>query len=329
MKLSDFDYSLPRELIAQFPLKERDSARLLVLNRRKQTIEHRVFRDIDEYLNKDDLLVLNDTRVLACRLFGRRASGGKVEVLLLRKKEEATFKALIRPGRLKVNEKIHFGNNKLQGIVSAKDEVTFANVLPEHIYRYGVMPLPPYIKREAQGSDSSDYQTVYAREDGAVACPTAGLHFTENLLKRIEASGVGIARVTLHVGYGTFKPVKAEDISGHIMEEEYFSVSDEALRSIEVARANKGRIIAVGTTSCRTLESLSRTRQSGYTDLFIYPGYAFKMTDAIVTNFHLPRTTLYMLVCAFAGAELIKKSYAEAVSKKYRFYSYGDAMMIV
>ncbi len=334
MKLDDFDYYLPKELIAQYPLKMREEARLLVLYRKKQLIEHRLFRNITEYLSPSDLLVLNDTKVLPCRLFAKRATGGKVEVLLLNRKEGAAFKAMISPGRVKLGEKILFPGTKITAEVRAKEEIIFNTADADRIYAIGVMPLPPYIKRPAQEQDNEYYQTVYAKKDGAVAAPTAGLHFTQALLKDIAKAGVGLAYLTLHVGLGTFRPVKAEDITKHLMEPEYFEISDQAAIQIEAARKNKSRIIAVGTTSLKALETYAGGAQRGQTDLFIYPGYKFKLANGLLTNFHLPKTTLFMLVCAFcaaggAGVELAKKAYQEAIKEKYRFYSYGDAMLIL
>lgn len=329
MKLSDFDYNLPKELIAQYPLKERDSARLLVLDREKLTLEHRVFKDIPDYLREGDLIVLNDTKVLPSRLHGKRNSGGKVEVLLLNRKEELTFNALIKPGRVKLGEKVIFNGGKSEGIISAKNEITFNLKDTASVYALGLMPLPPYIKRSPEDLDNIYYQTVYASQEGAIASPTAGLHFTKELIAGIESRGINVACITLHVGIGTFKPVKAEDITVHKMEPEYFKVTDEAAELIKNARAKNRRIIAVGTTSLRALEAFSSGGKEGYTDLFIYPGYKFKLVDCLLTNFHLPRTTLLMLVSAFCGEKLAKKAYQEAVDNKYRFYSYGDAMLII
>ena len=329
MKLSDFDYSLPKELIAQYPLKKRDAARLLVLNRAKHSIEHRVFKDITDYLNKDDLLVLNDTKVLPCRLKGSRITSGKVEVLLLKRKNRLTFETLIKPSRVKLGEKIIFNGGKITGQISAKNEITFNADSLDSIYNLGCMPLPPYIKRAPEDTDNLYYHTVYANEEGAVASPTAGLHFTKELLAKIESSSVNIAYITLHVGYATFRPVKTEDITKHKMEPEYFRIPHETINLLEKTRMRKSRVFSVGTTSLRALETYAKGVREGHTDLFIYPGYRFKITDCLLTNFHLPRTTLFMLVCAFAGEELIKKVYQGAIDKKYRFYSYGDAMLII
>ncbi len=344
MKLSDFDYILPQELIAQYPLKERDSARLMVINRDKGTIEHRFFKDITEYVCKEDLLLLNDTKVMPARLFGSRLTGGKIEILLLKHKADLspqgknsltdyTFEVLIRPARVKLNEKIMFAGGKICAQRTAKNEVTFYAQSLEDIYSHGVIPLPPYIKREPEEADNIYYQTVYARENGSIASPTAGLHFSKGLMDKLGADGVNIAYITLHVGYATFKPVKCEDITKHAMGQEYFTVPDETAGSINHTRSAGGRIFAVGTTALRTLETYALGDKEGYTDLFIYPGYNFKLADCLITNFHLPGTTLYMLVCAFGfvkGQEkLIKDAYQVAVEKNYRFYSYGDAMLVI
>jgi len=329
MRLSDFDYPLPKELIAQYPLKQRDSARLLVLNRQQGTIEHRLFKDIIDNFTEDDLLILNDTKVLPSRLIGSRLTGGKVELLLLRQKSGLTFEVLIRPSRVKPKEKIIFNGGRISGEISAKNEITFEAKDIDAVYNLGVMPLPPYIKRDSQDLDNLYYQTVYARELGSIASPTAGLHFTKELIAQIKAQGINMAYITLHISYSTFEPVKVEDITRHKMEKEYFQVSEEAQKNINQARLEKRRIFAVGTTACRVLETYAAGHKEGYTDLFIYPGYKFRMTDCLITNFHLPRTTLFMLVCAFAGEKLIRKAYQEAMEKKYRFYSYGDAMLIV
>ncbi|MBM3246417.1 MAG: tRNA preQ1(34) S-adenosylmethionine ribosyltransferase-isomerase QueA [Candidatus Omnitrophica bacterium] len=329
LRLSDFDYTLPKELIAQYPLEERDAARLLVLRRKDGLIEHRIFKEITGYLRQDDLLVLNNTRVLPCRLCGRRLSGGRVEALLLNHNGGMAFTSLIKPGRVKVGEKLIFNGGHTAGTVTSRNEITFSCPDIDSVYKLGVMPLPPYIKRDPEELDKDYYQTVYASKEGAVAAPTAGLHFTEGLLKKIRALKVEIAELTLHVGYGTFRPVKCEDVTAHKMEKEYFEISREAINLLAEARQKKGRVFAVGTTSCRALEAYASGESKGYTDLFIYPGYKFRMVDGFLTNFHLPRTTLFMLVCAFAGEKLIKKAYQEAVDKKYRFYSYGDAMLII
>lgn len=329
MKLSDFDYYLPKELIAQYPLRERDEARLLILDRVNKAIQHCTFRDIAGHLRRGDLLVLNDTRVLPSRLKGSRLSGGRVEVLLLNHKGALRFDALIKPSRIRVDEKIVFNSGEISGVVTAKNEITFSARDLNAVYDHGQMPLPPYIKREPEGLDNDYYQTVYARKDGAIASPTAGLHFTPDLLKSIAACGTDIAYLTLHVGYGTFRPVKSQDIREHKMEAEYFYIPEETVKAIENARRLKGRIFAVGTTSLRSLETYALGKRQGETGLFIYPGFKFKVTDCLLTNFHLPRTTLFMLVSAFAGEGLIRRAYQEAIERKYRFYSYGDAMLII
>jgi S-adenosylmethionine:tRNA ribosyltransferase-isomerase len=331
MKLSDFDYHLPKELIAQYPLPERDAARLLVVDRVSNKIEHKIFKDIPGYLRKDDLLVLNDTKVTNCRLKGKRKSGGKVEVFLLKHKGGLIFEAMIKPARIKTGEKIIFPNSAITCSLIARNEVKFDAQSEEEVYGLGVIPLPPYIKREAEEQDSQYYQTVYARENGSVASPTAGLHFTPELLNRIRQAGTEIAYVTLHVGHATFKPVSAEDITQHKMGLEFFTISPETQKELSrFKQGGQGRVIAVGTTSCRTLETYAGFGQTeGSTDLFIYPGYKFRLVSGLLTNFHLPKTTLFMLVCAFCGEELAKKAYAEAIKEKYRFYSYGDAMLII
>lgn len=329
LKLSDFDYNLPKELIAQYPLKERDRARLLVLKRKDGAIEHSLFRNLTDYLAPKDLLVLNDTRVLPARLIGRRSSGGKVEILLLSKGRGLTFSGLIRPNRLRLGEKIIFNSGKIYAELIAKNKIRFCAENINEIYAHGVMPLPPYIKRPSGQDDNLDYQTVYAKNDGSIASPTAGLHFTDKLIGEIKSCGANIAYVTLHIGYSTFKPVKVEDVTRHKMEEEYFKIPAQSARLIRSTLADKGRVVAVGTTSLRALETYAQGRRQGYTDLFIYPGYKFKATRCLLTNFHLPRTTLFMLACAFAGEKLLKRAYREAVDKKYRFYSYGDAMLII
>lgn len=330
MRLSDFDYQLPKELIAQYPLDKRDEAKLLVLDRAKNKIEHRIFKDLSDYLKKEDLLVLNDTKVLAARLIGKRKTGGDVEILLLERKEGLTFRALARPARVKIGEKIFFENSEVSAQLSAKNEVIFDAQAEKEIYALGKMPLPPYIKREAEGKDNIYYQTVYAAYDGSVAAPTAGLHFTKELLSDLKC---GLAYITLHVGYSTFKPVKAENILEHSMEPEQFMVPEKTAQAIKKTNSNAGlemgRIFAVGTTSCRALEAFAQGVKGGSTNLFIYPGYKFKLVNGLLTNFHLPKTTLFMLACAFGGIDLVKAAYAQAIEKQYRFYSYGDAMLIL
>ncbi|MDP6685411.1 MAG: tRNA preQ1(34) S-adenosylmethionine ribosyltransferase-isomerase QueA [Candidatus Omnitrophota bacterium] len=342
MKLSDFDYYLPKELIAQYPSQKRDESRLLVLHRDTGKIEHRVFKDIVEYFRKGDLLLLNNTKVVPARLFGRKETGGKVEVLVLYKGQEANsgeFEVLLKPARgCKVGSKLIFGEGELKGEVTRiEDGRRFFRFecngeLDNMLNKFGHIPLPPYIKREDDSRDRERYQTVFASKKGAIASPTAGLHFTKDILSRISGNGVDVEYITLHVGYGTFKPVKDEDITNHQMEDEYFEVEKKVVDSMDRC---EGRNIAVGTTTCRALESLGHCEAAGngnyqgWTDAFIYPPYRFKMVDALLTNFHLSRTTLLMLVSAFCGRELLLSAYREAIKEKYRFYSYGDAMLIL
>lgn len=329
LKLSEFDYPLPKELIAQYPLEKREEARLLIVNRKTGLISHGVFSDFPEFLKKDDLLVLNDTKVLHCRLIGNKITGGKIEILLTRRLNGTTFSCLVQPSRTKVGERIIFASGKISGVLSSRGQISFKQADAEEIYNFGIVPLPPYIKREPEAMDTVYYQTVYAKNEGALASPTAGLHFTPESLKGIQSLGVGLAYVTLHVGLGTFRPVRCENIVEHKMEAEYFLVPDATIAALAKAEKARGRIVAVGTTSLRALETCASGRQEGKTDLFIYPGYKFALVDCLLTNFHLPTTTLLMLVCAFGGKDLIMKAYQEAVEKKYRFYSYGDAMLII
>ncbi len=327
--LSEFDYPLPKELIAQHPLENREDARLLIVNRQSGKIAHGVFKGIGSFFKEKDLLVLNDTKVLHCRLMGNKTTGGRVEILLTRRLNGSTFSCLVQPSRTKIGEKIIFAGGKVVGALSARGQISFKQADADIIYDYGVVPLPPYIKREPVDSDKVYYQTVYAKNEGALASPTAGLHFSQKLLNDIGAQGVNLAYVTLHVGLGTFRPVRCENIIEHKMEPEYFLVPDETISKLNQAKVDKGRIIAVGTTALRTLETYVGGRKEGNTDLFIYPGYKFKLVDCLLTNFHLPMTTLFMLACAFGGEKLMKQAYREAVEKKYRFYSYGDAMLII
>jgi S-adenosylmethionine:tRNA ribosyltransferase-isomerase len=330
MKLTDFDYPLPKELIAQYPLEEREEAKLMVLDRKEGSISHKIFRQIDGFFRKGDLLVLNDTRVLHCRLMGHKKTGGRVEILLTRRINGSDFSCLVQPSRTKVGEKIIFGPaGDVTGVLSSRGRISFKQNDADRIYELGVVPLPPYIRRQPEDLDKVYYQTVYAREEGALASPTAGLHFTQDSLQRLQGEGIRLAYVTLHVGLGTFRPVRCENIIEHKMEAEHFSVPDATVEALAEVKKNKGRVIAVGTTSLRTLETYASGRREGNTDLFIYPGYKFKLADCLLTNFHLPMTTLFMLVCAFAGKELTMKAYQEAVENKYRFYSYGDAMLIL
>jgi len=329
LKLSEFDYPLPKELIAQYSLEKREDARLLIVNRKTCGITHGVFKDVGSFFKEKDLLVLNDTKVLLCRLMGKKITGGRVEILLTRRLNGSTFFCLVQPSRTKIGEKILFAEGKISGALSARGQISFKQSDADVIYNYGVVPLPPYIKREPVDSDKVFYQTVYAKNEGALASPTAGLHFTEKMLADLPLQGIQMAYITLHVGLGTFRPVRCENILEHKMEPEYFQVPDEAIAKLKQVKEDHGRIIAVGTTALRTLETYADGRKEGNTDLFIYPGYKFKLVDCLLTNFHLPMTTLFMLVCAFGGEKLMKQAYQEAVEKKYRFYSYGDAMLII
>lgn len=339
MNKSDFDFYLPEELIAQTPLEKRDTSRLLHLNKQTGEIEHKHFYDIKQYLREGDCLVLNDSRVLPARLIGARPTGGAVELVLLKDLGDNRWECLSRPGRkTKIGQELVFGNGELTAVVQ---EVTlggnrivkfsYEGIFLEILERLGKMPLPPYIKVELQ--DSERYQTVYSKELGSAAAPTAGLHFTKELLAEIADMGVKICYVTLHVGLGTFRPVKADKIEDHEMHSEFCIVPDETAESVNAVKRAGGRVIAVGTTSCRTLESFTTedgTLQatSGWTNIFIYPGYKFKCIDALITNFHLPESTLIMLVSALAGREHILNAYNTAVKERYRFFSFGDAMMI-
>lgn len=339
MNKSDFDFYLPEELIAQTPLEKRDTSRLLHLDKQTGEIEHKHFYDIKQYLHEGDCLVLNDSRVLPARLIGARPTGGTVELVLLKDLGDNRWECLSRPGRkTKPGQELVFGNGELTAVV---EEVTlggnrivkfsYEGIFLEILERLGKMPLPPYIKEELQ--DSERYQTVYSKELGSAAAPTAGLHFTKELLAEIADMGVKICYVTLHVGLGTFRPVKADKIEDHEMHSEFCIVPEETAETVNAVKRAGGRVIAVGTTSCRTLESFTAedgTLQatSGWTNIFIYPGYKFKCIDALITNFHLPESTLIMLVSALAGRENILNAYNAAVKERYRFFSFGDAMMI-
>jgi S-adenosylmethionine:tRNA ribosyltransferase-isomerase len=329
LKLAEFDYPLPKELIAQYPLKKREEARLLIVDRKTGSISHGIFKDIHGFFKKNDLLVLNDTKVLHCRLMGKKVTGGRVEILLTHRINGTTFSCLVQPSRTKVGEKIIFASGAITGSLSSRGQISFKQPDADTIYNFGVVPLPPYIRRPPEDLDTIFYQTVYAKNEGALASPTAGLHFTQESLKQINSAGVNLAYVTLHVGLGTFRPVRCENIIEHKMEAEYFLVPDETIAKLNQVKVDKGRILAVGTTSLRALETYATGRKEGNTDLFVYPGYKFALVDCLLTNFHLPMTTLLMLVCAFGGKELMLKAYQEAVDKKYRFYSYGDAMLII
>ncbi len=340
MKTRDFDYFLPEELIAQDPLSKRDGSRLLILDRKTGEIEHKNFYDILDYINEKDFLVINSTKVLPARLLGNKEdTGAKVEVFLLQPtKDEGVWECLVKPGKkVKIGTLVVFEEGLLKGeIISRKDsgsriiKFTYEGSFMETINKIGEVPLPPYIKKKIKDPDR--YQTVYAKESGSVAAPTAGLHFTDELLKKISEKNVGIAEVTLHVGLGTFRPVNTEIITEHKMHSEFFSITDENVDKINKALKSGKRIIAVGTTSTRTLESAVENKEivkkEGWTDIFIYPGYSFKATDALITNFHLPKSTLLMLVSALASKDSILNAYSEAILKDYRFFSFGDAMFI-
>lgn len=329
MKLTDFDYFLPKELIAGHPCLPRDACRLMVVDRKKQTVEHRAFRDIIEYLDPNDLLVLNDTKVLKARLLGRKQTGGKVDILLLERKSDSDFSVLVKPANLKEGQEIVFEDNQLSARLIERGIIRFNTSDPEFIYSQGHIPLPPYIKRPPEKADESDYQTVFAKKQGAIASPTAGLHFTEELLSKIKEKNIQTSYVTLHINYATFKPIKEENLLKHKMYKEYYETDQSFLELLKNTKKHNKRIFAVGTTSCRVLETIPNCPLKGWTDIFIYPGHNFKNVDCLLTNFHLPKTTLLVLVSAFAGSELIKRAYKEAVDNKYRFYSYGDAMLIV
>ena len=345
LRTSDFFYDLPQELIAQHPMEQRDCSRLMVLDRATQSLTHRRFYDILEYLQPDDVLVVNDSKVIPARLYGHvegRESAG-IELLLLRQRALDTWEVLVKPGkRARIGMRLVFGDGMLTGEVLelveegnriirfSYDKQTYANIY-EVLHRIGMMPLPPYITEQLRDNDR--YQTVYAREEGSAAAPTAGLHFTDELLQRIRDKGVAIAPVMLHVGLGTFRPVKADRITEHVMHTEFFSVPEESARIINERRARGGRLICVGTTSCRTIESVAREdgtipAMEGDTGIFIYPGYRFKAVDALITNFHLPESTLLMLVSAFYSKEKVMEAYQTAVNEKYRFFSFGDCMLI-
>lgn len=334
MNLSDFDYSLPEELIAQYPAEPRDAARLLVVDRASGTIRHDIFRNVHAYLPPESLLVVNNSKVIPARLLGQRsATGGQVEVFLLKQIDAHHFEAMLRPlKRIRDGEFLVFpGDIRCQLVDREKRIVRFEQEdILKKLEKFGHIPLPPYIKRPDEAKDREYYQTVYAKNDGSVASPTAGLHFTKPLMASLERQGHTFAEVTLHVNYGTFKPVETENILEHPMHVEEYTISEDVHEKVMAAKGEGRKIVAVGTTSCRTLESFARSKNlSGTTDLFLYPGCDFWMVDGMITNFHLPRTTLLMLVAAFAGRELILKAYAEAVRERYRFYSYGDAMIIV
>ena len=340
MDIKEFYYDLPEELIAQDPLLDRSSSRLMVLDKMSGEIKNKKFSDIKSHLKKGDCLVINDTKVIPARLFGSREStGGKVEILLLKRLQNDIWEVLVKPGKkCKIGSKINFGDGILKGeVIDIVDEgnrlikFSYEGIFEEILDKLGEMPLPPYIKHKLE--DKNRYQTVYAKHDGSAAAPTAGLHFTPELLKEIEEMGVEIARVTLHVGLGTFRPVKEQDILKHHMHSEFYIVGKEAADKINATKKRGDRVICVGTTSCRTLESATDEdgilrEKSAWTEIFIYPGYKFKIMDALITNFHLPESTLLMLISAFAGKDKIMSAYEKAVEERYRFFSFGDAMFI-
>ncbi len=340
MKTSDFYFDLPQELIAQDPLEDRSSSRLLVLDRKTGEIRHEIFKDIVHYLNPGDCLVVNDTKVIPARLFGNKVgTDAKIEVLLLKRKENNIWETLVKPGKkARPGTKISFGEGLLVGeVIDVVEEgnrliqFTYEGVFEEILDQLGQMPLPPYITHQLK--DKNRYQTVYAKNDGSAAAPTAGLHFTPELLEEIQKKGIQIAHVTLHVGLGTFRPVKVEDVTEHHMHSEFYVVEEDQAHIINETKKNGGKVISVGTTSCRTLESATDENGilkagSGWTEIFIYPGYQFKMIDHLITNFHLPESTLLMLVSALAGKENIMNAYETAVKERYRFFSFGDAMFI-
>ena len=340
MNVKDFDFELPQELIAQDPLEDRSGSKLLILDKDTGKTEHRIFRDIVSYLNPGDCLVINNTKVIPARLYGvKEGTEAHIEILLLKRRENDIWETLVKPGKkAKPGTKIIFGDGLLTGeVIDVVEEgnrliqFSYEGIFEEILDRLGQMPLPPYITHRLK--DKNRYQTVYAKYDGSAAAPTAGLHFTPELLQTIREKGVHIAEVTLHVGLGTFRPVKVENVSEHHMHSEFYIVEEDQAKLINDTKAAGGRVIAVGTTSCRTLESATGEdgilkAGSGWTEIFIYPGYRFKMIDGLITNFHLPESTLVMLVSALAGKEHIMAAYEEAVREKYRFFSFGDAMMI-
>ena len=340
MKVSEFNYNLPEELIAQVPIEKRDESRLMILDRKLKKIEHKVFKDIIDFLEPGDCLVRNNTKVIPARIYGKKETGANVEFLLLNNIEGDIWESIVRPGnKLHIGTKVYFGEGLLKAEIleimpggTRKVKFSYEGIFNEILDRIGLMPLPPYIHEELKEKDR--YQTVYAKYEGSAAAPTAGLHFTSELLKKLEEKGVEIANVTLHVGIGTFRPVKEDTVEAHKMHSEHFYIKEEDCNKINKAKQNGKRVIAVGTTSCRVLESIADENTGkvkpteGDTQIFIYPGYKFKCIDALITNFHLPQSTLLMLVSALAGKEFIMNAYNEAVKEKYRFFSFGDAMFI-
>ena len=340
MKVSEFNYNLPEELIAQVPIEKRDESRLMVLDRNTKKIEHKTFKNIIDYLEPGDCLVRNNTKVIPARIYGKKETGANVEFLLLNNIEGDVWEAIVRPGnKLHIGTKVSFGEGLLNAEIleimpggTRKVKFKYNGIFNEILDKIGLMPLPPYIHEELKEKDR--YQTVYARYEGSAAAPTAGLHFTNELLKQIEEKGIDIANVTLHVGIGTFRPVKEDTVEAHKMHSEHFYIKEEDCKKINNAKKNGKRVIAVGTTSCRVLESIADEKMGtikpteGDTQIFIYPGYKFKCIDGLITNFHLPQSTLLMLVSALAGKDFIMNAYNEAIKEKYRFFSFGDAMFI-
>ena len=339
MKVEDFNYELPKELIAQTPYDKRDEARLMVLDKKEQTIEHKIFRDVLDYLNPGDCLVINDTKVIPARLYGKKDTGANVEFLLLKRLQGDEWEAMVRPGnKLKVGSRVEFGDGLLKAEIlevmpggNRRVKFEYQGIFNEILDQIGLMPLPPYITETLKDKDK--YQTVYAKYEGSAAAPTAGLHFTDELLQKVREKGVEIAKVTLHVGIGTFRPVKVENVEEHEMHSEHFYIKAEEAEKINKAKKNGNKIIAVGTTSCRVLESAANENgmvkeMEADTNIFIYPGYKFKCIDNLITNFHLSESTLIMLVSSLAGRDFIMKAYEEAVKEKYKFFSFGDAMII-
>ena len=340
MKVSEFNYNLPEELIAQVPIEKRDESRLMILDRMSQKLEHKRFKDIIDYLEPGDCLVRNNTKVIPARIYGKKETGANVEFLLLNNIEGDVWEAIVRPGnKLHIGTKVSFGEGLLNAEIleimpggTRKVKFRYSGIFNEILDKIGLMPLPPYIHEELKEKDR--YQTVYAKYEGSAAAPTAGLHFTNELLKQIEEKGIDIANVTLHVGIGTFRPVKEDTVEAHKMHSEHFYIKEEDCKKINNAKKNGKRVIAVGTTSCRVLESIADEKMGtikpteGDTQIFIYPGYKFKCIDGLITNFHLPQSTLLMLVSALAGKEFIINAYNEAIKEKYRFFSFGDAMFI-
>ena len=339
MRVEEFNYELPKELIAQTPYDKRDEARLMVLDKENKNIEHKIFRDVLEYLNPGDCLVINDTKVIPARLYGKKDTGANVEFLLLKRLEGDEWEAMVRPGnKLKVGSKVEFGEGLLKAEIlevmpggNRKVKFEYQGIFNEILDQIGLMPLPPYITETLKDKDK--YQTVYAQYEGSAAAPTAGLHFTEELLEKVKAKGVEIAKVTLHVGIGTFRPVKVETVEEHEMHSEHYYIKAEEAEKINRAKENGKKVIAVGTTSCRVLESVADENGKvkeieGDTSIFIYPGYKFKCIDNLITNFHLPESTLIMLVSSLAGKDFVMEAYNEAVKEKYKFFSFGDAMII-